>query len=248
MSELHGDPMPTDSNPTEHYNTVVHAWGELLGQNLHYGFFESANTDLATATEALTSQMLAAAKLQPNMNVIDVGCGTGKAACRMAEDFNADVVGISPSSECIDRANALTATIEGGGSASFQIGDGTKMAFEDESFDRVWVMESSHLMQDKPALLSECARVLRPGGKVVLCDIILKRKLPLERVIEYRDEFLLLRDAFGRAIMEPLTFYAATLESYGLHVELVRDISEETFSTFAHWRNNAKKNRTQVIE
>ncbi|MFK7732140.1 MAG: hypothetical protein AB8B48_11035, partial [Pseudomonadales bacterium] len=46
----------------------------------------------------------------------------------------------------------------------------------------------------------------------------------------------------------PLTFYAATLESYGLHVELVRDISEETFSTFAHWRNNAKKNRTQVIE
>lgn len=236
------------ASPTEHYDNVVHAWGDLLGQNLHYGYFESENTPLAAATEALTDQMLAAADFHANLRTIDIGCGTGQAACRLALEFGSHVVGISPSKECVDRATSAAETLACTDSVTFQIGDGTKMEFPDESFDRVWVMESSHLMQNKPALLRECARVLRPKGKVALCDIMLKEKLSLEKVIEYRDEFLLLRDAFGRAIMEPLDFYAAELESHGLRVETRRDITEETYLTFDQWRKNAEEHRAHVTK
>ncbi|MDG2411688.1 MAG: methyltransferase domain-containing protein [Halioglobus sp.] len=241
------EPASTTDSPTEHYNTVVGAWGNLLGENLHYGFFDSVETSLFDATEALTNQMLQAADFRAGMRAVDVGCGTGRAACRIAKEFGVSVTGISPSEECVTRAGSLAKDAGLDGSAVFAIGDGAQMAFEKESFDRVWVMESSHLIPDKRALLQECARVLRPGGKIVLCDIVLKQKLPLETVIEYRDEFLLLRDVFGRAIMEPLSFYTNSLITYGLQVEVQRDISEQTFPTFEHWRKNAAENRERVV-
>jgi 27-O-demethylrifamycin SV methyltransferase len=107
-------------------------------------------------------------------------------------------------------------------------------------------MESSHLMQDKKALIAECARVLRPGGRAILCDIIVKRKLALEEVIEHRDQFLLLRDVFGRAIMEPLQFYRQQFEIHGLSVATEIDVSVPTYQTFARWRQNAIQNRESV--
>jgi 27-O-demethylrifamycin SV methyltransferase len=246
MTQLPVSPVSPGSEPAQHYDTVVGAWGELLQEDLHYGYFHTGNEALVAATDELTNQMLQLAELQAGLQVLDVGCGTGKAACRMASEYAASVTGISPSAQCIERARDLAEKTDQQTLATFRLGDGTAMAFDVHSFDRVWVMESSHLMQDKPALLSECARVLRPGGRVVLCDIILKRKLALTEVIKYRDEFLLLRDVFGRAIMEPLAFYRQHFESNGLLVTAESDISKPTFPTFNRWRLNANANRESV--
>jgi 27-O-demethylrifamycin SV methyltransferase len=246
MSQLPVSPVSPGSEPAQHYDTVVGAWGELLEEDLHYGYFHKGNEALVAATDELTNQMLRLAELQAGLHVLDVGCGTGKAACRMAGEFSARVTGISPSAACIERAQTLAEKTGQQGLATFRSGDGTAMTFDAQTFDRVWVMESSHLMQDKTALLSESARVLRPGGRVVLCDIILKRKLALTEVIQYRDEFLLLRDVFGRAIMEPLTFYRQQFESNGLRVTAESDISKPTFPTFHRWRQNANTNRESV--
>jgi len=246
MAQLPVSPISPGSEPAQHYDTVVSAWGELLEEDLHYGYFHSGNESLVAATDELTNQMLRLVELQSGLHVLDVGCGTGKAACRMASEYSARVTGISPSAACIERAQALAEKTGQQSLATFRSGDGTAMAFDAQTFDRVWVMESSHLMQDKPALLCECARVLRPGGRVVLCDIMLKRKLALTEVIKYRDEFLLLRDVFGRAIMEPLTFYRHQFESNGLQVTAESDISKPTFPTFNRWRQNAHANHESV--
>ena len=248
MADLPVSPISPGSEPAQHYDTVVGAWGELLEEDLHYGYFHKGDESLIEATDELTNQMLRLAELQSGLHVLDVGCGTGKAACRMAGEYSARVTGISPSGACVERAQVLADKTGQQGLATFCAGDGTAMSFSANTFDRVWVMESSHLMQDKPALLSECARVLRPGGRVVLCDIIVKRKLALEVVIQYRDEFLLLRDVYGRAIMEPLQFYRSQLESEGLEVTAETDISTQTYPTFSRWRKNAIDNRESVCE
>lgn len=246
MAEIRVSPISPGSEPAQHYNTVVSAWGELLQEDLHYGFFQTGQEALVAATDELTNQMLGLAELKQGLQVLDIGCGTGKAACRMAREYAASVIGISPSSACIERASALAKSTGQQHLATFCDGDGTALRFADRSFDRVWVMESSHLMQDKPKLLAECRRVLRPGGRVVLCDIMVKRKLALEDVIRYRDEFLLLRDVFGRAIMEPLEFYQQNFKSLGLTVAAASDISQETYPTFDRWRVNAIANRVSV--
>jgi 27-O-demethylrifamycin SV methyltransferase len=246
VAEIPVSPISPGSEPAQHYNTVVSAWGELLQEDLHYGFFHTGQEALVTATDELTNQMLALAELGPGLQVLDIGCGTGKAACRIAREYNAVVTGISPSSACVERASALAERVGQQHLATFRDGDGTALRFADHSFDRVWVMESSHLMQDKAALLAECSRVLRPGGRLVLCDIMIKRKLALEDVIRYRDEFLLLRDVFGRAIMETPAFYQQKFESLGLRVAAASDISQETYPTFDRWRQNAYANRGSV--
>ena len=248
MADLPTQPLAPESEPAQHYDTVVDAWGDLLGEDLHYGYFKTGSEALVEATDQLTDNMLALAAAQADEQVLDIGCGTGKAACRLAGEFSARVIGISPSETCVLRAGELAEREGLADRASFIGGDGTKLAFDDASFDVVWVMESSHLMPDKPALVSEAARVLRKGGRVVLCDIILKRKLALEEVIQYRDDFLLLRDVYGRAIMEPLAFYRAEFESSGLKVTHETDITAETFKTFEHWRTNALQNKAAVIE
>lgn len=234
------------SDPTEHYNSVVEAWAHLLGEDLHYGYFHTGQESLVDATDALTDQMMALAELSPGLSVLDIGCGTGKAACRLATEHACEVVGISPSVSCIDGARALASDQGIARGALFQLGDGTAVDFPDAHFDRVWVMESSHLMDDKAALLRECARVLKPGGRMVLCDIMLGFKLSLEQVIDYRDEFLLLRDVFGRARMEPRTFYEDVMQANGLVPSHGRNITQETAATFERWRINAAQNKEEV--
>lgn len=248
MARLPVSPISPGSEPAQHYDAVVGAWGELLEEDLHYGYFNKGSESLVEATDELTNQMLGLAELRPGLHVLDVGCGTGKAACRMAAEHAVTVMGISPSVACVEGARSLAVDTGQQEIATFSIGDGTAMAFSGNAFDLVWLMESSHLIKDKPALFRECARVLRPGGRVVLCDIIVKRKLALAEVIDYRDEFLLLRDVFGRAIMEPLSFYRHQLESNGMVVSAESDISMPTYPTFGRWRENAKANRDSVCE
>ena len=239
-------PSNSSGDPTEHYDTVVEAWDHLLGEDLHYGYFRVGDESLIHATDALTNEMLSLAQLDAGLEVLDIGCGTGKAGCRIASEHQCQVIGVSPSSACVGRASALSESLGLSTTAQFQHGNGTQLQFDDHSFDRVWVMESSHLMDDKLALLSECSRVLKPGGRMVLCDVMLRAKLSLPQVISRRDEFLILKDAFGRAKMETLSFYQDQLEGHQLHVEHARDISRETLATFGHWRTNAQNNRVRV--
>jgi 27-O-demethylrifamycin SV methyltransferase len=81
-----------------------------------------------------------------------------------------------------------------------------------------------------------------------LCDIMLDHKLSLPQVIEYRDEFLLLRDVYGRAKMEPLVYYSQQLQANRFNVIHSRNISLETSATFDRWRDNAIANKSKVVE
>ncbi|WP_159930979.1 cyclopropane-fatty-acyl-phospholipid synthase family protein [Oceanicoccus sp. KOV_DT_Chl] len=236
------------NDPTAHYNRVTRAWGFLLGENLHYGYFGPDGDTLTSATESLSNKMTELAQLQAGHRVLDVGCGTGNPACMMAQDYAASVIGISPSKICVEQARdrALSRTLTG--QVEFIMGDGALMCFTEQSFDCVWIMESSHLIPDKQSLIKEACRVLKPGGRLVLCDIILHQTLALETVIQYRDEFLLLRDAFGRARMATMEFYNDQFACNKMSVLHSENISFQTQPTFSCWRENAYIHKDKVIK
>ena len=238
--------VPVDSEPTAHYDHVVDAWGYLLEDDLHYGYFATGNESLAEATDALTNEMMQLADCSAGRRVLDIGCGTGRAACRLAAEFGSDVVGVSPSNACVQRSRERSLGLERG-SATFVAADGMALPYPDSSFDVAWVMESSHLMSDKPRLIQECGRILRPGGVMMLCDIILARKLSLPEVIDHRDDFLLLKDVFGRARMETMEFYESEAAKVGLRPFHSRNIAVQTRPTFQHWRNNALTHQAEVV-
>lgn len=234
-------------DPATHYDRVTKGWGLLLGNELHYGVFESDDEPLDVATGRLTSLMIEAARFEPGQRVLDIGCGSGAPACRLATEQDVEVVGITTSGVGVDTARAR-ARAAGLQTVSFEQRDGTDNGFPDASFDRAWVLESSHLMPDRAALVSECARVLRPGGRMVLCDIIRRREIPFLELRERREEFAVLRAAHGAARMDPLDSYARLAEAAGLEVEVVRDLTQETLQTFSRWQANVDTHRDEVNE
>lgn len=224
-------------HPAEHYNRVHRAWTLIMGEEFHYGYFEDPATPLERATSALTEQMQERAEIAACSRILDVGCGTGRQACDLAANFDASVLGISTSEAGVaaatDLAEARQIT-----RARFERRDGTDTGLASDLFDVVWVLESSHLMRDKTSLLHECSRVLVPGGRLVLCDIIRKREMSFPEVRSRRNDLSTLRAAFGDAHMEPLEQYALTLEAWGMTVTDRSDISTATLPTLPAWRAN----------
>ncbi|HWM75232.1 MAG TPA: class I SAM-dependent methyltransferase [Nocardioides sp.] len=234
-----------DYDPAPHYDRITEAWGLLLGPELHYGVFDSGTEPLETATAALTQRMIEAARLAPGLRVLDVGCGSGAPACQLVEQHRVEVLGITTSQVGVDSATdrARSRGLQG---ATFEVHDGTDNGLPDESFDRVWVLESSHLMPDREALISECARVLRPGGRLALCDIIRRREIPFLELKEKRSDFAVLRSAFGAARMDPLYEYVDHAAKAGLDPDHAEDLTAATRPTFARWQANLDRHRDRV--
>jgi cyclopropane fatty-acyl-phospholipid synthase-like methyltransferase len=235
-------------DPASHYDRVTEAWTLLLGEDLHYGVFTSGDEPLPDATAALTDLMAETARIEADVMVLDVGCGTGAPACHLTKTYGARVTGITTSAIGVAAARAR-ATAEGVAERlAFEERDGMDNGFADASFDRVWVLESSHLMRERDRLIAECARVLRPGGRLALCDIMLRRPMPFQEVRRLREPLALLRSVFGEARMEPLQTYADLAGAEGLDVDVQRDLTEETRPTFDRWRRNAEAHRDTVVE
>lgn len=235
-------------DPASHYDRVTDAWGLLLGEDLHYGVFQHGDEDLPTATAALTNLMADAAQVESGGRVLDVGCGTGAPACWLAESFQVDVTGITTSPVGVAAANQRAASHGLQGQARFEQRDGMANGFADSSFDTVWVLESSHLMRQRRQLIAECARVLRPGGRLVLCDIVLRRPMPFDEVKRLRTELTILRDVFGDAHMDLLDSYSQWASEEGLTLDRSLDLTAATRPTFSRWRDNADRHHQQVVD
>jgi SAM-dependent methyltransferase len=122
---------------------------------------------------------LAFAEVMPGQTVVDIGSGAGIdcliAASRVGPEGR--VIGVDMTPEMIDRARVHAAEA-GATNVEFRLGDAEKMPVDDASAD--WVMSNCviNLAPDKPAVFREVARVLRPGGRMTVSDIVLTDALP----------------------------------------------------------------------
>lgn len=112
------------------------------------------------------------ALLRPGEAVLDVGCGTGTLAlvAKQRVGSRGRVVGIDPSVQMIARARRKAA--RRGLAIEFQPGVIERLAFPDQSFDAVLSTFMMHQLPDdlKRQGLAEIARVLRPGGRLLVVD------------------------------------------------------------------------------
>lgn len=238
--------MASADDPVTHYDRITRAWQYLLGEDFHYGYFKTEGESLDAATANLTLLMADKGAIEPDVSVLDVGCGIGSPACFLAQRYGCRVTGISTSPAGIEQARLRAQRLGCADRVSFQLGDGMDNGLPDASFDRAWILEASHLMPRKDALLAECARVLRPGGIVVLCDIMPRREVRPVEILRRSRDFLHLHYAFGHAKLETLATYRRLAESAGLRVVESMDISDPIFPTLEHWRRRIEENSEAV--
>jgi len=112
--------------------------------------------------------------------ILDVGCGTGDTALKLAKEVgpNGKAVGIDFSSEGIRKAKKKALELGSDRVTEFRVADAEKLPFEDDYFDVVISECVVCLAPNKQTTLSEKARVLKPGGKIVMHDVISKAPMP----------------------------------------------------------------------
>lgn len=100
--------------------------------------------------------------------ILEVGCSVGFNCIGLAQRFpNAVVYGIEPDADAVDIAENMSADI-GLKNAEFLTGVGECLPFEDETFDLIVCHTVIEHVKDVDTVISEMARVLRPGGKIHL--------------------------------------------------------------------------------
>jgi arsenite methyltransferase len=117
--------------------------------------------------------------LNPGDAVLDIGCGAGVDSLVAGRLVGAGgrVVGIDVTAAMIEKARAHQARL-GLGHVAFQVADAEALPFPDNDFDAVISNGVFNLTLNKAKALAEVYRVLKPGGRFLLADMVLVAALP----------------------------------------------------------------------
>jgi len=102
--------------------------------------------------------------------VLDVACGTGVVTFRLAK-MAKEVIGLDLTGEMLQRARKQRHD-RGVENVRFALGEAEALPFESGTFDTVVCRMSLHHFSDPQRAIAEMVRVTRPGGRVVLADIV----------------------------------------------------------------------------
>lgn len=153
----------------EFYDASSDLWEQIWGEHMHHGYYGTDGTtpkDRYQAQLDLIEELLCWSNVQQATSILDVGCGIGGSSLYLAEKYGAIATGITLSPVQAERARERAQ--DTGLDAHFDVADALDMPFEDGTFDLVWSLESGEHMPDKAQFLSECCRVLKPGGRFVM--------------------------------------------------------------------------------
>jgi SAM-dependent methyltransferase len=121
---------------------------------------------------AATAELARDLGLGPDTHLLDVGCGVGGPARHVAAALGCRVTGIDLTAEFVEAAKGLTGRCGLSGRALFHQGSALAMPFPDGAFDAATLIHVGMNIADKAALFAEVRRVLKPGARFGVYDVM----------------------------------------------------------------------------
>jgi arsenite methyltransferase len=140
----------------------------LLGESFHPGGL------------ALTERLGTLLDLGPAKRVLDIAAGQGSSAICLAQRFGCEVIGVEYGGDLVCAAARAAEEALVADRVRFEQGDAEHLTFADGQFDAVICECAFCTFPNKPAAARECARVLRPGGRMGLTDLTRSGEVPPE--------------------------------------------------------------------
>ncbi len=159
---------------------------------------------------AATLALAGLAALAPTDRVLDLGGGFGGPARTIADAYGCTVTVLDLTAAYCAVGELLTTRVGLGDRVSFRQGDALAAPFPDASFDLVWTQHSSMNIADKRGLYTESARLLRPGGRLALYEIMAGDGRPPHYPVPWaRDPAI--------SFLQPVATIRAILAELGFH-------------------------------
>ena len=125
-----------------------------------------------TRGDQATSDLAIDMGLATGMRVLDVGCGLGGPARYLAGTYGVEVVGVDLSESFVETARYLSERCRLADRTTFMVGDATEPPVDAASCDRVFLQHVAMNIADRVALYRAIRRVLKPGGKLGIHDLV----------------------------------------------------------------------------
>jgi len=174
----------------EYYDDTQILYNIFWSKALHYGFWEKGTKKLSDAIENTNRFVSELLDLQKNDYVLDAGCGVGGSSFFMAKNSGAKITGVTLSSKQIKQARKDAKKLNLGDSVSFEKMDFNNTKFKDETFTKIFSIESACYARNKLDFLREAYRLLTKGGKIVIVDGFLVKKNLSEKEKKIYDKCL----------------------------------------------------------
>ncbi|MEL7783933.1 methyltransferase domain-containing protein [Citromicrobium bathyomarinum] len=224
----------TSDDAVEFYSTV---WG---GEDIHVGLYDDTK-DIREASRRTVDRMAATVGDLSGKKVLDIGAGYGGGARRIASEHGAGHVtclNIAPAENARNRKLTAEQGLED--RVSVVEGSFDDLPFEDASFDVVWSQDAILHAPDRGAVLSEVARVLKPGGDFIFTD-------PMQADgIEDTASLKPIYDRIHLANLASFGFYRDALKERGMDEVRIDDLSPQLRNHYAQVAEDLDAQRAEL--
>jgi cyclopropane fatty-acyl-phospholipid synthase-like methyltransferase len=231
---------PKSPPPAGHYNANYGNFQtELYAQIRHEAFGEDIGQN-SWLTSGEQDRFLEWLDLSPGKTLLDVACGAGGPALRIAARTGCSVVGIDVHDQAVTTASSLAAQRGLAESAEFRFIDATgPLPFSDASFDAITCIDAINHFSDRPSVIAEWARLLKVGGRLLFTD-------PITLTGPLTNAEVAVRSSAGVYLFVPHGYDESVIARCGLQLLVCEDVSAN-MAKVAEARCAARASRIVVL-
>jgi SAM-dependent methyltransferase len=188
-----------------------------------------------------SKQIPARLNLAPTSAVLEIGSGSGRYALRIAESVGCRITGLDINASGTRNANQLAQSQNLERWVRFEQYDVAQgLPFADESFDAAFSNDVLCHIPDRPKVLAELFRVLRPAGRLLFSDALV-----IGGILSHQE--IATRSSIGYYAFSPPGENERLMKQAGLRTLQVTDSSLSAAGIAKRWHDAREKRRTQLV-